>query len=110
VEASSTCPGAIDTKLQDQVLEAGELGGEIFRRMRSMRDSGKGATPVDLPARLALFLASDASECLTGRLISAPHDPWQSWDAKEIERIAASEWFTLRRLDPFTIGRLVSNE
>ena len=73
-----------------------------------MRDMGRGATPVDVPARLAVFLASDVSECLTGRLISAPHDKWETWDAKQIERIASSDWFTLRRLDPFTVGHLGS--
>jgi 3-oxoacyl-[acyl-carrier protein] reductase len=108
VRVNAIAPGAIDTRLQDEVLAAGEQAGDIFQRMRSMRDSGKGATPVEVPARLAVFLASDASECLTGRLISAPHDPWENWDAKQIERIAASDWYTLRRLDPFTIGRLGS--
>ena len=106
VRVNAIAPGAIDTRLQDQVLKAGERAGEIFQRMRSMRDSGKGATPVDVPARLAVFLASEASEGLTGRLISAPHDPWQSWDANRIQHIAASSWFTMRRLDPFTIGHL----
>lgn len=108
VRVNAIAPGAIDTKLQDQVLASGEKGGQIFQRMRTMRDSGKGATPVDVPARLAVFLASDASQGLTGRLISAPHDPWESWDAKQIDRIAASDWYTLRRLDPFTIERLGS--
>lgn len=106
VRVNAIAPGAIDTRLQDEVLAAGERAGELFQRMRSMRDSGKGATPVDVPARLAVFLASDASEGLTGRIISAPHDAWESWDAKQIEHIAASDWFTLRRLDAFTIGRL----
>lgn len=106
VRVNAIAPGAIDTKLQDQVLAAAERAGEVFHRMRSMRDSGKGATPVDVPARLAVLLASDASECLTGRLISAPHDPWETWDANRIQQIAASDWFTLRRLDPFTIGHL----
>jgi NAD(P)-dependent dehydrogenase (short-subunit alcohol dehydrogenase family) len=106
VRVNAIAPGAADTRLQDQLLAAGERAGEIFHRIRSMRDSGKGATPVDMPARLAAFLASDASKGLTGRLISAPHDSWQSWDANRIQRIAASSWFTLRRLDPFTIRQL----
>jgi 3-oxoacyl-[acyl-carrier protein] reductase len=106
VRVNAIAPGAIDTKLQDQVLAAGERAGEIFQRMRSMRDSGNGATAIDVPARLAVFLASDASAGLTGRVISAPHDPWQSWDATRIQHMAASNWFTLRRLDPFTIGQL----
>jgi len=108
VRVNAIAPGAIDTRLQDQVLAAGQQAGEIFQRMRSMRDMGRGATPVDVPARLAVFLASDVSECLTGRLISAPHDKWETWDAKQIERIASSDWFTLRRLDPFTVGHLGS--
>ena len=106
VRVNAIAPGAIDTRLQDQVLAAGERAGALFARMRSMRDSGKGATPVDIPARLAAFLASDASDGLTGRLVSAPHDPWQTWDSTHIEHIAASSWFTLRRLDPFTVGQL----
>jgi 3-oxoacyl-[acyl-carrier protein] reductase len=106
VRVNAIAPGAIDTKLQDQVLAAGENAGEIFHRMRSMRDSGNGGTPVDVPARLAAFLASDDSDGLTGRLISAPYDKWQGWDADKIQHIAASSWFTLRRLDPFTIGHL----
>jgi 3-oxoacyl-[acyl-carrier protein] reductase len=106
VRVNAIAPGAIDTKLQDQVLAAGKRAGEIFTRMRTIRDTGKGATPVDIPASLALFLASDESNGLTGRLVSAPHDPWQTWDSSRIEHIAASSWFTLRRLDPFTIGQL----
>jgi 3-oxoacyl-[acyl-carrier protein] reductase len=106
VRVNAIAPGAIDTKLQDEVLAAGDRAGELFARMRSMRDTGKGATPVEVPARLAVFLASDESDGLTGRLVSAPHDPWQTWDPSRIEHIAASSWFTLRRLDPFTVGQL----
>lgn len=108
VRVNAIAPGAIDTRLQDEVLAAGESAGEIYSRMRSIRDTGKGATPVDVPAQLAVFLASDASDGLTGRLVSAPHDPWQSWDPNRIEHIAASSWFTLRRLDPFTVRQLGS--
>jgi NAD(P)-dependent dehydrogenase (short-subunit alcohol dehydrogenase family) len=106
VRVNAIAPGAIDTSLQDAVLKAGERAGEIFHRMQTMRESGKGATPIDVPARLAVFLASDASNGLTGRIVSAPHDAWESWDAARIDRIGATAWYTLRRLDPFTIGQL----
>ena len=75
VRVNAIAPGAIDTRLQDEVLAAGERAGPLFQRMRAMRDTGDGATQPDVPARLALFLASDASAGLTGKLISAPHDP-----------------------------------
>ena len=106
VRVNAIAPGAIDTRLQDEVLTAGERGGVIYARMRSLRDTGNGATPIDVPARLAVFLASDESDGLTGRLVSAPHDSWQTWDSNRIEHIAASSWFTLRRLDPFTVRQL----
>ncbi len=110
VRVNAIAPGAIDTRLQDEVLAAGKRAGALFHRIRTMRDTGQGATQPDVPARLALFLASDASAGLTGKLISAPHDTWANWDASRIERLAASAWYTLRRLDPFTIGQLGGEE
>lgn len=106
VRVNAIAPGAIDTRLQDEVLAAGDRAGTLFQRMREMRDTGQGATQPDVPARLALFLASDASGGLTGKLISAPHDPWESWDASRIQTLNGSSWYTIRRLDPFTIGKL----
>ena len=106
VRVNAIAPGAIDTRLQDEVLAAGDRAGGLFQRMREMRETGRGATQPDVPARLALFLASDASVGLTGKLISAPHDPWESWDATRIQSLNGSSWYTIRRLDPFTIGQL----
>ncbi len=106
VRVNAIAPGAIDTRLQDEVLAAGMRAGSLFERMQTMRETGQGATQPEVPARLALFLASDASSGLTGKLISAPHDPWESWDANRIETLNRSPWYTVRRLDPFTIQRL----
>jgi 3-oxoacyl-[acyl-carrier protein] reductase len=108
VRVNAIAPGAIDTRLQDDVLGAGDRAGALFHRMQTMRETGKGSTPADVPARLALFLASDASAGLTGKLISAPHDPWQDWDRTKIESLNRSPWYTVRRLDPFTIKQLGS--
>lgn len=106
VRVNAIAPGAIDTRLQDEVLAAGVRAGPLFDRMRAMRDTGEGATQADVPARLALFLASEASAELTGKLISAPHDLWASWDATRIESLNRTSWYTIRRLDPFTIRQL----
>lgn len=106
ITVNAIAPGAVDTRLQDAVLQAGDLAGDLFARMQALRTSGAGGTPVEVPARLALFLASDASDGLTGRLISAPHDGWQEWDAARIAALDGTPWFTLRRIDPFTINPL----
>jgi 3-oxoacyl-[acyl-carrier protein] reductase len=106
VRVNAIAPGMMDTRLQDTVLAAGDRAGDDYHVVRAMRATGRGATPPDVPAQLALYLASDASTGVTGKLISALHDPWQSWDAMKIESLAGSGWYTIRRLDPFTIGQL----
>src|SRR5687768_678623 len=106
VRVNAIAPGAIDTGLQDEVLRAGERAGPLYERIKTLRDTGAGGTPVDLPARLAVFLASDDSAGLTGRLIAAPYDGWERWDAESIGALAGTPWFTLRRIDPHTIGPL----
>ncbi len=77
IQINAIAPGAVDTQLQDEVIAAGPKAGEIYGRMLRLRETGEGATPRDLPAELALFLCSDASRHLSGKLISAPNDGWQ---------------------------------
>ena len=103
IQVNAIAPGAVDTKLQDEVLAAGARAGELHGRMLRMRETGEGATPRDLPAELAVFLCSEASRGLTGKLISAPFDGWQSWDSARFQEVMSAPWFTLRRMDPFTL-------
>jgi 3-oxoacyl-[acyl-carrier protein] reductase len=103
IQVNSIAPGAVDTKLQDAVLAAGERAGDLLQRIRRLRETGEGGTPREVPAELAVFLASDDSRNLTGRLISAPNDKWESWTDERIAQIMSRPWFTLRRMDPFTL-------
>ena len=107
IQINAIAPGAVDTKLQDQVLAAGAKAGDLYHRMRRMRETGEGATPRDLPAELAVFLCSEDSRGLTGKLIAAPFDGWQSWNKHSIDEVMSQPWFTLRRLDPFTLKPLL---
>jgi 3-oxoacyl-[acyl-carrier protein] reductase len=106
VRVNAIAPGAMDTRLQDSVLEAGERAGDHYQFVRTMRETGQGATPPELAAELALFLASEVSSNLTGKLISALHDPWADWDDANYQRVATSAWYTIRRLDPHTLREL----
>jgi hypothetical protein len=108
IQVNAIAPGAVDTQLQDQVLAAGEKAGPLFERIRRMRDTGEGGTPPELPAELALYLASPDSCELTGRLVAAPFDDWKSWDRPRITEIMSQSWFTLRRLDEFTLRPLLA--
>lgn len=107
IQVNAIAPGAVDTKLQDSVLAAGERAGDLLQRIRRLRETGEGGTPREVPAELAVFLASDDSRNLTGRLISAPNDKWESWTDERIAQVMSRPWFTLRRMDPFTLRPLL---
>ncbi len=107
IQVNVVAPGAVDTRLQDQVLTAGERAGDLLARIRRLRETGEGGVPRELPAQLVVFLASDDSDGLTGKLIAAPYDDWQSWDADRIAEVMSAPWFTLRRMDPYTLRPLM---
>jgi NAD(P)-dependent dehydrogenase (short-subunit alcohol dehydrogenase family) len=109
VTVNAIAPGAVDTRLQDEVLAAGARAGELYERTRRLRQTGEGGVSAELPAALAVFLASDAAAELTGKLISAPHDGWKSWDAERMAELGGSAWLTIRRLDPYTIRPLLAS-
>ncbi len=107
IQVNAIAPGAVDTRLQDSVLAAGERAGDLLQRIRRLRETGEGGTPREVPAELAVFLASDDSHNLTGRLIAAPFDGWESWNDERIVQIMSQPWFTLRRMDRFTLRPLL---
>jgi len=103
IQVNAIAPGAVDTRLQDQVLAAGERAGPLWERIRTLRETGQGGVPPDLAADLVAFLASERADALTGKLIAAPYDGWRSWDAARVAELRDTSWFTLRRLDRHTL-------
>jgi NAD(P)-dependent dehydrogenase (short-subunit alcohol dehydrogenase family) len=98
VDVNSVAPGLLDTRLLDQVLAAGpEIVGQAFYdRMQAAKAEGK-TTSLELGAQLCLFLASAASDGVTGRLISAVWDDWRRWP-EHLDELARSDLYTLRRI------------
>jgi NAD(P)-dependent dehydrogenase (short-subunit alcohol dehydrogenase family) len=102
VDVNSIAPGALNTRLLDEVLEAGpEAVGEDFYK-RSLEQQASGGTPLELGAELAVWLASPASDGITGRLLSAKWDPWR--DLPEHRADLDSDVYTLRRIVPADRG------
>ncbi len=108
IQINALAPGAINTRMLDQVLAAGELAGAELAQ--AQRRTERGGTSIERAAQLAVFLASADSDGLTGKLVAAPHDDWQTWDAARIAALNESPWYTLRRIDPFTVKPLVMTE
>jgi 3-oxoacyl-[acyl-carrier protein] reductase len=106
IQVNVIAPGLVDTKLQDEVLKVGSRAGALFDKIKQARETGEGATSPEVAASLAVFLASESSGKLTGKLIAAPYDPWREWTGKADE-LNATPLYTLRRLDPFTIKPLI---
>jgi NAD(P)-dependent dehydrogenase (short-subunit alcohol dehydrogenase family) len=105
IRVNAIAPGAVNTRMLDEVLAAGEAAGDELAA--AQKRQAQGGTPAELAAGLVAFLASDASGDLTGKLISAPYDDWRTWDAQRIAELDHSPWYTLRRMDPHTLRPLM---
>jgi NAD(P)-dependent dehydrogenase (short-subunit alcohol dehydrogenase family) len=103
IDVNAIAPGALNTRLLEEVLEAGpERVGDAFYE-RALEQQAAGGTPLELPARLALFLASAESDGITGKLISAPWDPWEAFPS-HAEDLRGTDVYTLRRIVPADRG------
>lgn len=104
VDVNAIAPGALVTRLVDEVLAAGpeKVGASFFEKNRKWK--AEGATPLDLGARLAVYLASSESDGITGKLISAQWDPWTNLHRYR-EDLAKSDIYCLRRIVPEDRGK-----
>jgi NAD(P)-dependent dehydrogenase (short-subunit alcohol dehydrogenase family) len=99
IDVNAIAPGALNTRLLDEILEAGpqRVGSDVYQR--AVEQQSHGGTPLDVAARLAVFLASADSDGITAKLISAPWDPWAEF-AAHADDLVASDIYTLRRIVP----------
>jgi NAD(P)-dependent dehydrogenase (short-subunit alcohol dehydrogenase family) len=97
IEINAVAPGALNTRLLDEVLESGpgRVGKAFYEK--ALQQKSSGGTPLDLGAALCVYLASPESNGITGKLISAPWDPWQDL-ARYREELKNSDIYTLRRI------------
>ena len=104
IEINAIAPGALNTRLLDEVLQAGpEIVGETFYK-KSLQQAKEGGVPLEKGARLCVYLASKASDGITGKLLSAQWDPWENLQS-HFDDIANSDIYTLRRIIPKDRGK-----
>lgn len=98
VQVNAIAPGPVFTRLTQSLLRAGEAAGaEALLEAHRQRSRGNPSLPEAVA--LAVFLASDESDGLSGRLISAVWDDWRAIPC-QMERVISSELYTLRRVVP----------
>lgn len=101
IDINSIAPGALNTRLLDQVLEAGsDLVGEKFYE-RSVNQKSNGGAPISKGAELCVYLASEKSDKVTGRLISALWDNWENF---------GEYWSEMQDTDIYTLRRIVAKD
>ena len=104
IDVNAVAPGALNTRLLDEVLAAGpEKVGKAFYE-RSLKQKADGGAPLEKGAALCAFLLSSESDGITGKLLSAVWDPWAELPARLAE-IEKSDIYTLRRIVPKDRGK-----
>lgn len=106
IQVNAVAPGAVNTQMLAEVIAAGERAGAEYEQ--ALERAKSGGTPAEKVCELIVFLASSDSGALTGKLISAPHDPWREW-ADSADGLNSTPLYTLRRIDPFTIKPLIKD-
>jgi len=104
IDVNAIAPGALNTRLLEEVLAAGpeKVGQSFYERSLQQRD--EGGVPLERGADLAVFLASAASDGISGRLLSAVWDDWAHLPDKR-QQLAQSDIYTLRRIVPEDRGK-----
>jgi 3-oxoacyl-[acyl-carrier protein] reductase len=99
VDINAIAPGAINTRLTEEVLALGPtvVGEAEFAAAQKQKLSGGNS--LEKALGLVEWLLSSASDGITGRLLAAQWDPWPTLGARAGE-LALSDIYTLRRIVP----------
>lgn len=97
MRVNCVAPGAMATSLMHEVVALGSSSAGSKELDIAKKTIEGGGASMDAVADLLLFLASDESKFITGKLISAVWDDWQEWEAHASE-LRDSDLYTLRRI------------
>jgi len=99
IDVNAIAPGAVNTRMLDSVLSAGADRAGDATYQRAITQQREGGAPPTKAAALAVFLASAASDGITGKLISAIWDPWETLSDHR-DDLKGTDIYTLRRIVP----------
>ena len=104
IDVNAVAPGALNTRLLDEILTAGpdKVGQSFYDR--AVKQKADGGAPLDQGAALCAFLLSAESDGISGRLLSAVWDPWRDLPARRAE-LSRGDIYTLRRIVPKDRGQ-----
>lgn len=98
-DINAIAPGAINTRLTDEVIRLGPAVVGQAEYDAAVRQKASGGGSLDRALGLIEYLLSDQSDGITGRLLAAPWDPWPTL-GRHASALATSDVYTLRRILP----------
>jgi NAD(P)-dependent dehydrogenase (short-subunit alcohol dehydrogenase family) len=99
LDINAVAPGAIATRLTDEIIALGpDIAGQAEFDSALKQKAGGGAS-LEHALDLVEWLLSRKSDGVTGKLLSAPWDPWQGL-GEHVGSLVRSDVFTLRRILP----------
>lgn len=108
LDINAVAPGAISTRLTDEILALGPavVGESEYAAARRVKEAETSAEtfattndPLEKALGLVEWLLSAASDGISGRLLAAPWDPWPTLHQHASE-LAPTDIYTLRRIVP----------
>lgn len=104
IHVNSIAPGALNTDMLEIVLKEDPENVGAREYDIALRQKKSGGAPPQRAAQLCVFLASSASDGITGKLISAIWDPWEELPM-HIQDLTEGDIYTLRRIIPKERGK-----
>jgi NAD(P)-dependent dehydrogenase (short-subunit alcohol dehydrogenase family) len=99
IDVNAIAPGALNTRMLDELLAAGLERIGTALHAGALRQKQSGGVPLHKAADLAVFLGSSMSDGITGKLISAVWDPWRALP-DHLADLNGTDIYTLRRIVP----------
>jgi hypothetical protein len=93
----------MNTEMTQAILAAGSGGAGGKEHEKALRASLQTPEIMERAASLCTLLASSETDGITGKLISAVWDPWETLDAHRNE-LQHTDVYTLRRVVPADRG------
>jgi NAD(P)-dependent dehydrogenase (short-subunit alcohol dehydrogenase family) len=104
IDINAIAPGAINTRLTDEVLALGPAVAGAVEFAAAQKQKATGGHSLEKALGLVEWLLSPASDGITGRLLAAQWDQWSTLDQRRGE-LASSDIYTLRRIVPEERGK-----
>ncbi|HMD60892.1 MAG TPA: SDR family oxidoreductase [Opitutaceae bacterium] len=99
IDINAVAPGGIATRLTDEVIALGpDIAGQA-EFDAALLQRAAGAAPLERALDLVEWLLSTKSDGITGKLLSAPWDPWQGLH-EHVDSLSGTDVYTLRRVLP----------